>query len=256
MLRGVWGLALHGLDEQAYQAVFEGTGPPHDRTPAYILRPGPPAEKGTAAADWILVGDVGHYQRVLIRAWDVASGLGLGPDRTRFIIRRFCVLDSTGGVAGEAFEQPGWSLASAAWPVPGVPAETPCRLRFLGPVRLIRKHRLVEQPSLPDLVLGACRRVEAYLNDSEKAEIELLRPKMLEIASQVRASPWRGDRLDFVRYSGRQKREVELHGVTGCLDLPEGPGELWPLLSALQWIQVGKGTALGLGQLVVEPLGS
>ena len=50
----------------------------------------------------------------------------------------------------------------------------------------------------------------------------------------------------------RQESELDLHGVAGSLELPRGPGELWPLLAAAQWLHLGKGTIMGLGQLIVE----
>ncbi|MEW6744994.1 MAG: CRISPR system precrRNA processing endoribonuclease RAMP protein Cas6 [Planctomycetota bacterium] len=46
---------------------------------------------------------------------------------------------------------------------------------------------------------------------------------------------------------------MDLRGVCGMLELPDGPGELWPLLLAAQWLHVGKGTVMGLGRLDVEP---
>jgi hypothetical protein len=54
------------------------------------------------------------------------------------------------------------------------------------------------------------------------------------------------------RWSAAQQAEVELHGVTGVMDLPEGPGELWPLLAAAGWLHLGKGTVFGLGRLEVQ----
>jgi hypothetical protein len=65
---------------------------------------------------------------------------------------------------------------------------------------------------------------------------------------------WQGERLDFHRYSGRQKTEITLEGVAGSIDLPEGPGELWPLFAAGMWLHVGKGTTMGLGQVTIQPL--
>src|SRR5436190_859080 len=59
--------------------------------------------------------------------------------------------------------------------------------------------------------------------------------------------------LALVR-AARRQAEVELRGVSGCLDLPEGAGELWPLLAAAMWLHLGKGTTLGLGELQVLPL--
>ncbi len=74
----------------------------------------------------------------------------------------------------------------------------------------------------------------------------------LETARRTPAGAWQGERLDLRRYSARQHAELEFRGVTGCLDLPQGPGELWPLLAAATWLHLGKGTVMGLGQVLVE----
>ncbi|MGI6419419.1 MAG: CRISPR system precrRNA processing endoribonuclease RAMP protein Cas6 [Thermoguttaceae bacterium] len=79
--------------------------------------------------------------------------------------------------------------------------------------------------------------------------------RLHEIARRTPQGPWQGDRLDLARYSGRQQRELQLHGVSGSLALPEGPGPLWPLLAAAAWLHIGKGTVMGLGQLRVEAAG-
>jgi hypothetical protein len=53
--------------------------------------------------------------------------------------------------------------------------------------------------------------------------------------------------------AARQDAALELRGVCGVLDLPEGPGGLWPLLAAAAWLHVGKATAFGLGHFEVQP---
>jgi hypothetical protein len=45
-----------------------------------------------------------------------------------------------------------------------------------------------------------------------------------------------------------------MQGVVGTLDLPDGPGPLSPLIAAAQWLHLGKGTVMGLGQLRIIPL--
>lgn len=87
---------------------------------------------------------------------------------------------------------------------------------------------------------------------SPKSKLEVLAPALIEIARLVSAREWTGERLDLVRYSARQEAELEMRGVSGGLELPEGPGELWPLLAALTWLHVGKGAVVGMGQLAIE----
>jgi hypothetical protein len=80
-----------------------------------------------------------------------------------------------------------------------------------------------------------------------QAAWQAIRRPLLELA-RPRPSSWSGARLDLHRYSSRQEAEVELRGVSGVLELPEGVGALAPLLAAASWLHVGKGTVFGLGQ--------
>ncbi|MFZ5588001.1 MAG: CRISPR system precrRNA processing endoribonuclease RAMP protein Cas6 [Thermodesulfobacteriota bacterium] len=255
MLRGVWGAALHGLNRQAYQQVFEGVGLPHERMPAYVLRPGPPTSDGHPTLDWILIGPGLPYDQVLLRAWDVASGMGLGPDRRRFFLLDILTLTPTGEAATAApGDSVAWDLSKAVWPRPSESDSGSYRLLFPAPLRLISNHQLVEKPSLSDLIVAAIRRLAAFLGYSWNQKLSAMAPGLQEAARRLPARPWRGQRLDLVRYSARQRTELELRGVSGHLDLPEGAGELWPWLAAMQWLHLGKGTTLGLGQLVIMPL--
>ncbi|MCY2963926.1 MAG: CRISPR system precrRNA processing endoribonuclease RAMP protein Cas6, partial [Planctomycetota bacterium] len=257
MLRGTWGAALHDLDPAVYARVFEGASPESpgpanqsSRTPGYILRPAPPDPEFAPAVDWILFGAAIGDDRVLRRAWDVASGMGLGPRRERFQIPQVRRLNPDGSadplVDGLGDSCNPYTLDQTVWPA-GDPC-APCRLMFDVPLRLLRQKSLIESPTLADLVVAASRRVEAYL---PRAELELwcdVARGALNVAREVPCEPWQGERLDLQRYSARQQAELELRGVTGCLSLPAGPGVLWPLLAAAQWLHLGKSTILGLGQ--------
>jgi hypothetical protein len=144
-----------------------------------------------------------------------------------------------------------WPLSAAAWPLDD-PAETPCRLVFPAPLRLRRHGKLIDEPTLPDVIAAATRRIAAYLPAEHQTAWKELGRAALESARHRMAGPWRGQRLDLHRYSARQESELDLHGVTGSFDLPQGPGELWPLLAAAQWLHLGKSTVMGLGQLCIE----
>jgi hypothetical protein len=180
--------------------------------------------------------------------------MGLGPARRRFHIRAFRSLDPAGNLLSAARESSGWPLFQAVWPLAGTPDSTPCRLRFPAPLRLLRLHRLIEQPTLPDVVVAALRRLEAFLPSPASEALARIKRALVEQARTRPAVSWHGRRLDLVRYSARQKTELEMRGVSGYLDLPDGPGPLWPLLAATQWLHLGKGAVVGMGQLVVDPL--
>ncbi len=310
MLRGVWGAALYELDSEAYQTVFAPQANGLGEAPSlYVLRPAPPDPAFAPAVEWISLGAALRFDRVLQRAWDIASGMGLGPNRRRFHVRRVLCLSPDGkpgehapasailecgdssplwsmqeslprgssceplarigqGQSGtevprskggdssplsprDRFAPEGWALSAAAWPLDD-PAATPCRLVFPAPLRLRRHGRLIEEPALADLIVAATRRIGAYLPAECREAWQQISREAMEAARNTPAGPWRGTRLDLHRYSAPQESELDLHGVAGSLELPRGPGELWPLLAAAQWLHLGKGTIMGLGQLIVE----
>jgi hypothetical protein len=235
---------LHDLDRAAFDAVFEPAG--LDPVPGYLLRPVPPDAAGRAAVEWFLFGTACAHDRVLCRAWDVASGRGLGPQRQPFIVRGMVELNPLGRPTESAGP---WPLSCCGWPAD---PQAPCRLAFVSPLRLLRHKQLIERPALPDLVVSAHRRVRAFLPAELVSGWDTLRPPLLE-AAQSRPAAWQGGRQDLQRYSARQGAELELRGVSGVLDLPQGPGGLWPLLAAAAWLHLGKATVFGLGQLEVQP---
>lgn len=282
MLRGVWGAALRELDRAAYDRVFEGElpqssrrggqatssakpsttkmelSPPghatasHEKTPLYVLRPAPPDPDFAPAMEWILLAGAVVKGRLLAEAWQRAAEAGLGPARRPFKLRQWLGLAPDGRPA----EQGGpWRLGQCAWPCEN-PEGTPCTLQFHAPLRLRRRGQLIERPTFADLIVAAARRVGSLLPAAEQPAWKSLEGELLDLARRTPEEPWRGERLDLVRYSGRQRRELDLHGVCGSLALPEGPGPLWPLLSAACWLHLGKGTVMGMGQPNIVPLSS
>ena len=252
MLRGAWGAALHDLDRSVYDLVF---APDADggslRSPGYVLRPAAPDPLVNPAVEWILFADALQHDTILCKAWEIAMLGGLGPYRKPFSMRNCWGITVDGQRVDKAVR---WTLADPCWPLSGDPASTPVRLRFQAPLRLIRKGKLIFQPALPDIVVAVGRRAGLFLPWELKARWDLLVRSLLEFSRSVPSRQWRGARLDFHRYSGRQKSELDLHGVAGYLDLPEGPGKVWPLLSVARWLHIGKGSVMGLGHLELEPL--
>ena len=252
MIRGVWGRALHHVDERIYRYVFVGDGPPHDRLPRYLMRPAPPDPETAPAIDWILfIGDP-DLEPVLMRAWDVACGMGLGADREPFGVRRMLPIGPVIGQDGDPSAV--WSLSRATWPLGGAPASTPCRLSFDAPLRLIGRGRLLREPGLTDIAAAALRRISALADCASGEGYRDLSYAVRAEADARPAGPWRGERRDFVRWSGAQRREIDLHGVAGGLDLPQGFGGIWPLMAAARWTHIGKGAVFGLGQPRIERL--
>ena len=251
MIRGVWGAALHRLDRQVYRDVFEGGANESDRTPGYILRPAPPDPDTAPAIEWISLGCGLVHDSLLIDAWKIGSQMGLGANRQPFDIRSVMALRPGNDVRSEQAPTFAWTLDQAVSDM-ALNENTPCALVFNAPLRLIRKSRIVSRPTLRDIVIGSLRRLRALAPESVHNDMKKLWEPSLGIAEQMRTGVWRGQRLDLIRWSARQQTEVELRGIAGSIELPDGAGPLLPLFAALQWIHIGKGAAIGLGQLIIE----
>jgi hypothetical protein len=248
MLRGVWGKALHELDLPLYHSLFEGSP---GGTPRYVMRPAPATAQPTPALEFILFGPADESaERVCWAAWETALRNGLGSQRIpgRLVEVRPLAWDDT--PLAPARRQPGFALAPLSWPMN---AGSGCKLVFSAPVRLMRAGKLITMPSLADIALATIRRLHAFAPEAA-AGVWQARHDWLDRAWTVPAGPFQGGPLDLVRYSGRQRAEIDLHGIAGELVLPEGPGPLTDLLLAAQWLHVGKSTVMGLGQLRIEPL--
>lgn len=245
-LRGVWGAALHGLDSDAYETVFH---PADSVPPKYILRPAGRSPQQSPGFDFILTGAGIRFDEPALRAWDIASGMGLGKQRRPFHVRSRSVLDAAGRAARSS--QP-WPVTKACWPIPGTPETSPCSLNFLTPLALHHDQRLIEQPTLKDLVAKGCRRVESLLPAKHVAEWRQLKGDLISTAAEVVSIPRFAEPLGVARYSGSQRRDFPIPCVAGRIDLPQGPSATWPLLAALQWLHVGKGTNIGLGRVEIS----
>jgi hypothetical protein len=172
--------------------------------------------------------------------------MGLGKERHRFYVRQVKGLLADGMLS----ERPqSWPLGDVRWPAP---LDAPCRLHFPAPLRLMRRDQLIRQPTLTDVIVAACRRIQSLLPPNAGTTWAAITAEAIELSRQTPSSTWVGRRLDLHRYSGRQKRELQINGVSGWLELPAGPGALWPLLAAAQWLHLGKSTVVGLGQLRIE----
>lgn len=251
MLRGVWGRALRRLDMDVYSRVFEGRRTSGrngaERTPLYLIRPAPADPEFAPAMDWTLIGEAVRFGQVLNRAWDVASGMGLGSEREPFTIRQVRWLGTNSYMVSTKQR---WSLREAAETMRGaLSGSHALELGFDTPLRLLRRGRLIENPTFTDIAVASLRRLRLVICEERCDDDPGLPKAVAEAAGRIPCSDWLGRRNDFVRWSGAQKREGDMRGVTGALRLPEGPGILWPLLVVGAWIHVGKGTVFGLGRI-------
>ncbi len=253
LLRRVWGMALAQLDPAAWDVVSEGRG---GGTRFFVLADAfPETATGPLRLRWTVIGEGIQYDVALLKAWDEAAASGLGASRVRFHIVRTVNLGPDGTPRARHDNAP-WTLAQARWPLGNSPENTPCRLCFFTPVYLERQNVPISTPTLTNIVAFARHRVSSYLPEEARAVFawDGLGQTLEQIAAStpaVQASSWVTPEV-VKRNSARQGREVWLKGVCGAIDLPKGPGPIWPLLLAASWLHLGKHTTEGLGRITIE----
>lgn len=239
-LRGLWGMALHALDLDVYRRVFEGTGDDGTRHPLYVLRPAPDWHGGAATLECLFFGAALEREACLLQAWEAAAERGYGKSRDAFTL---VIKASDAGLAHSPA-----SLYAAR--------NTPWRLDYISPVRLLRQGKLIAEPALRDVALAALRRLY-ILRGEETISADPwpeMSEKLLQACDRIPVTYDPAGRGAVERYSARQKREVNMRCVSGGMTFPEGPGPLLPLLHTAQWMHIGKGATIGMGQLRLRPL--
>lgn len=242
-LRGVWGAALHDLYPHLFKRFFIGERPSGDNRPLFVIRPGAATLDGLPTIDWIIFGEAAEYVDPLFDAWVEAASRGLGKNRIPF---RIINVENNAplGRLGEQISH----IGELGWPC----ADQPCILQFPSPLRIIKASQLVTKPSLGTILQASLRRCSTLVNESQRDSFIAASQALIEDADFPKEGLWRGDRSDLVRYSGRQKREIQINGVSGCIELPEGPGVLWPLIAPATVLHIGKSTVVGMGQMLIK----
>lgn len=266
-LRGVWGSALRRLDSMVYHTVFEGTGPANMMVPQYIIRQSRVNEPFQIKDEYLyayidfLTWGIDSEQRFLtLRAWDIASGMGLGKTRKPFtvlkILNNFCDCYQKGEY--EAIDE---SIPlTALLPEETEESELPCEVKFEIPLRLIRGKHFVNKPdpcTLADAILSRLAIIRCQCANEWHGTDKVVRPadirpaffqEFLEYVETIPYVPWQGERYTMRRYSGRQNSDIDLDGMVGSLQFPQGTKALWLLLKLAEQLHLGKTTTLGLGR--------
>lgn len=269
--RNVWGDAVCRASEEAFRVIRDGNC--RQPRPAFVLRRmNASRRRSVYNLRWTLLGlDALRYDALLCRAWETAGRWGVGPDQRPFSASAGgMVAQGPDGNAVAAGHPKIWRLSEAVWPGAPPAADTPCRLVFREGVSLIEKPsmpafpggadravadkpRFVRAPDFPRLVRSSWNRVQPWLSEASQRYGEAELDGWLAAARcQPAVASWQFGGIS--RWSSTQERETEYLVVTGSLELPEGPGPVWPLLLAVYWLGLGRHTTEGLGAFDIVPL--
>lgn len=249
VLRSVWGCALHQLDRALWERVFDGQHGGPDLNPAYVLRT--TAIKNEI--EWILFGEPAIRQlHVLQRAWDIAGAMGLGKQRQPFTVAKWTAMMPDGSQA-EAVPSSAWRIGEALWPLGQEALCAPCVMEFREPLRILSSKKLNESPRLIDVIQALCRRLRSLSPNSHPDHL-VQESFWCDLATRISCTANSWSSGYYGHWSSRQQNVVNQKGVCGRMEFPEGPGNLWPLLSSTCWTHIGKGYVLGMGRPQISSL--
>jgi len=127
------------------------------------------------------------------------------------------------------------------------------RLRLLTPLRLRVRGVVLREFDFRAFVSAALRRLELLirLHDPEGV-FELDVQRLLRAAEDARQVNSNVRWVDLERWSRRQGRAMPLGGLVGEMEVEADSGLFVPLLRIASLVHVGRGTAFGHGQFIVE----
>jgi hypothetical protein len=253
------------IDGCPYPALFDGHVPAGGRrssgidlvTVPYVFAPEHRGDTLFVAGDTMstvltLVGGANGRLVYVVRAMAEAGLAGIGPARARLRLARVEALDELDAAAGTLVHDGGAQCQPVAPRSPDtaplgrhvvVSLRTPLRLRLDGDLVTPETFRPAH------LIVAAIRRV------STLAALHGDGPIAADFATLKRAADAAGLEhadlawMDQTRFSARQRATMKMGGLVGTCHLDLGPdaASLAPWLDRAQWVGVGKGASMGLG---------
>lgn len=256
-----------------YSAVFEspaGHGPLLEKVTAaphpYVLHPLATSGQRYAAGSPLqvrmtLIGNAIGHLPYLIHALQQAGGRGLGKEDGLYGLLAVEQEAHLGAGDWQTIHKPSeplQALSVAAAAIPPAP-QTTLHVHFHTPYRAIQDGKLLRSGrfSFQPFMMGVVRRVS--LLQAYHAGLEMEGIDFRTLSEQAAAVPVLAADLhwhDWARYSNRQQAKVPMGGLLGSFQLPaEAAQPFWPWLWLGQWVHVGKGAVMGLGEYTLSEVG-
>jgi hypothetical protein len=266
----------------SYRYVFETAPPPHstrlrglDQIPRpYIIEPPVVPLGRTFLPDdkfnfrLVLVGRGIEYLPFFLYTFRRLGQTGLGLGRGQFLVVEIyaegnstsrCVYSHVESVLRADVERiEGDTLTTAAPLLAGTCGAQRPRLaiHFLTPTRIHSDGVLSRAPSFQDLIRALLRRLSSLCYFHCGGGLALDFKRLIVQAGAVRTVESRLHWRRQERYSRRQQQKIEMGGVLGTMVFEATDSEqlasFLPLVAAGEWVHVGKGCVMGLGQYRVE----
>lgn len=125
-------------------------------------------------------------------------------------------------------------------------------VRFIMPLRLKSRNRLVDSVDFQTLVRACLRRIsvleEAFGDGEPDLDYRGLVQRAADIETNLRNTRW----AQVFRYSNRQRKKMNIGGIVGSVQYRGDITPYWPLLKYCEAVHIGKQTAFGHGMMRVR----
>lgn len=207
-----------------------------------------------------LVGRANDGLIYVVHALARAAAGGVGPGRGRYELQTVERIDALDDDAGEPVYASGRFLRADGPRMPPLILNGYRKLlvELATPLRLKRDGHLVTPESFGPAALAdaAVRRISAlaafHSGTAIDADFRDLKLRALSLSMEEAELRWE----DWKRRSSRQDQTMAMGGLLGrfILNVPEEAAALLDWLDLGQWVGVGKGASMGLGQIRLRPV--
>ncbi len=248
---------LRGMEQLPRPFVLE----PPERGGRQSYRPGERFDFGL-----VLVGQGVGYLPYFVLTFAQLGQAGLGADRGRFDVVEVLAEHPTAtrrvwgpGATGLSHVDTVVTAAELLRPLAlsGV-WELPRRLslHFQTPTRVRSEGRVQAMLTFQEVVRALLRRLSSLCYFHCGCELTVDFRGLIEGASAFRTVVDGLHWQEQERFSGRQQQRIDMSGVLGHVVFEAPQASAWepylPLMSAGEWVHIGKGTVMGLGKYRVE----
>ena len=126
-------------------------------------------------------------------------------------------------------------------------------INFGSPLKITVNEKITFKPQPRDIAANLLRRIGNLSAFYGESEIEPRANDLIGVAEKVEFSS-NLKRIEAIRYSSRQSKTISMSGALGSMIIKSCPAELAKLLKMGEYIVVGKGTTMGLGDYRLESI--
>jgi hypothetical protein len=203
-----------------------------------------------------LMGNAVVHLPYLIHTLQQVGERGLGKGDGRCQLLQVAQASSLGDGAWHPIHEAGgglWALPAQVPQIPTLPASV--RIHFRTPLRVLQDGKLVHggRFNFQSFFTPLMRRISLLHAHHAGAELVLDFKALSQRAAEIPVLAMDLRWYEWSRYSNRQQTKVQMGGLLGSFGLPvEQLAEFWPWLWLGQWVNVGKGAVMGMGEYAVE----